>query len=394
MAGLSGLGFEIKRQPEIVAEINADQILAFGEDLALDPSSPDAQLNGLLSDMIANLWEKGLDIYSNLDPRTANGIMLDRISAIAGVARLQASPSTVTVTLSGTIGAVIPAGTLFSADEIPNVKFSLDVETVLDGIGVASAEATANTLGAIIVAKNVITKIDTPVSGLDTVLNTSAGQTGIDQETDEELRARRANSISLGSSTMIESIYSNVANTEGVDRTKIYENIDVSPDANGVPAHSLEIFARGGQDSEVSKAIATTRSLGCGLHGTTTAPYIDSNGFSHAVKFSRPVDVPVFVKVTAKKLANWDIDTNAKVTDAIVGYGNGTSQEICGEFGGYQIAEEVYSSQLIFSLVGISGISISSILVDRVSPATKLSEPMAYNEIGTFSDVNIEVVYV
>lgn len=394
MAGLNGNGFEIKRQPEIATEIETDQKSAFGSDLALDPSSPDAQFNGLMSDVLANIWELGLSIYSGLDPRTANGIMLDRISAISGIARQQATPSLAVVALTGTVGTIIPAGTLFSSDEIPNVKFSLDNEVVLDVVGQATGEVTADTDGAFIVAKNTITKIETPVSGLDTVTNPNAGQTGIDQEKDEELRARRASSISLGSVSMIESIFSNVANVFGVDRTKIYENIDVVPDANGVPAHSLEIFARGAQDSDIAEAIALKRSLGCGLHGTTTAPYIDSNGFTHDVKFSRPVDTPIFVKVTAKKLPNWDINTNDRIIEAIVGYGNGTSDEVCGEFGGYQIAEDVYASQLIFSMVGIGGISVNEVLIGIVSPATNLLEEMNYDAIATFDNANVEIVYV
>lgn len=394
MAGLTGNGFEIKRQPEIVAEIEADQKVAFGDDLALDPSSPDSQFNGLMSDVIANLWELGLSIYSNLDPRTANGIMLDRISAIAGIARQQATPSIATVAFTGSIGAVVPAGTLFSSDDIPNVKFSLDTEVILNGIGEGTGEVTADTLGAYIIARDTITKIETPVSGLDTVANPTAGQTGIDQEKDEELRARRASSISLGSVSMIESIFSNVANVTGVDRTKLYENIDTVPDANGIPAHSLEVFVRGGQDSDIAESIALKRSVGCGLHGTTTTPFTDSNDFTHNVKFSRPVDTPIFVKVTAKKLSNWDIDTNDRITDAIVGYGNGTNDEICGEFGGYQIAEDVYASQLVISMVGISGISIQEVLIGIVSPATNLVEALDYDAIATFSDINVEINYV
>jgi len=394
MSGLSGNGFEIKRQPEILEEIETDQKTAFGDDLALDPSSPDSQFNGLMSDSVATLWELGLEIYSGLDPRTASGIMLDRISSIAGIVRQQATPSVAVVALTGTIGAIIPAGTLFSADEIPNVKFSLDEEIILDVVGQGTGDVTADTLGAFIVAKNTIDKIETPVSGLDTVTNPNAGQTGIDKETDEELRLRRANSISLGSVSLIESIFSNVANVTGVDRTKIYENIDVVPDANGVPAHSLEIFARGGQDSDIAETIALKRSLGCGLHGTTTAPYTDSNGFTHDVKFSRPVDTPIFVKVTAKKLANWDINTNDRIIEAIVGYGNGTAPEICGEFGGYNIAEDVYASQLIFALVGVGGISVNELLVGIVYPASNQVEELAYDKIATFTDANVEIVYV
>lgn len=394
MAGLGSNGFEIKRQPEIVADIEADQKTVFGADLILDPSSPDAQFNGLMSNQLATLWQLGLDVYSGLDPRTANGLMLDRISAINGISRQQPTPSVAVIDLFGTNGSVIPQGTIFSSPDIPNIKFTLDAEVTISGTGSISGEVTADTLGATLIAPDTITKIDTPVSGLTSVTNPSAGQTGIDQETDEELRKRRALSISLGSVSMIESIFSAVANITGVEKTKMYENITNGVDTNGLPAHSIEVLVKGGAESDISKAIADNRSVGCDLFGTTTSPYVDRNNFTHDIKFSRPVEVPIFVQITASKLPNWDINTNTDIQSAIVGYGNGTGGVFCSDFLGYQISEDVYGTQLIYALASITSISITQILVGIASPAGLQLQPIAYNELATFLEANIEIIYV
>lgn len=394
MSGLTANGFEVKRQSEILEDIETDQKAVFGDDLILDSSSPDGQFNGLISDQMATLWQLGLSIYSGLDPRTASGLMLDRISAIAGIQRLQASPSTANVSLTGSIGAIIPANTKFSAESIPNVKFTLDSEIVLDSSGNGSGGVTADTLGAIIVASNTITKIDTPVSGLLTVNNTASGATGVDEETDEELRRRRANSLSLGSISMVESIESNVGQIDGVDRTKLYENLDTVVDENGLAPHSIEVFARGGADASVAEAIALKRSAGCGLAGTTSSPWTDNNGFVHDIKFSRPSQIPIFVEVTATKLPNWDINANDNIATAIANYGNGTEESACDGFLGYEIAQDVYGGELIFSLGGVSGISIKQILVGRTSPGTSQVEAIEFNELAIFDTANISVNYV
>jgi len=92
--GLTKNGYETKNLQEIVDDIESAQKTVFGTELVLDASSPDKQLNGLLSERIAILWELGLDIWASLDPRTASGVQLDRLSSIIGVTRNQASATT------------------------------------------------------------------------------------------------------------------------------------------------------------------------------------------------------------------------------------------------------------------------------------------------------------
>lgn len=393
MSGLGSTGFAIKRQPEIVAEIETDQKTVFGAGLELDPSSPDAQFNGLMSDQLAAIWELGLALYSGLDPRTAGGVMLERVSAIAGILRQQAVPSTATVQLFGTVGTVIPAGTIYSAPSIPNVKFIMDAEVVLDSLGYALGEVTSDTEGAILVAASTITKIETPVTGLSTVTNPSPGNTGIDRETDEELRRRRAESVGLASTSMVEAIRSNIANTVGVERTKIYENTDVVPDANGIPAHTIATYVQGGQDSDVAEAIALKRSGGCGLFGSTTSSFTDTNGFTHDIKFSRPTDIPIFIKITASKATSWDVNANDRIKTAVVDYANGES-DACDDFLGYDISEDVYGTQLIHGLMGETSIRIQSVLVGTSSPAGDQVQAIGFDELASFITTNVEIVYV
>lgn len=393
MEGLGSNGFTIKRQPDIIADIEDKQKLVFGTDLELDPSSPDAQFNGLMSDQIAGLWELGLALYTGLDPRAAGGAMLDRISSIAGIVRQQPLSSTATLQMKGVVGTVVPAGSIFSSEAIPHIKFILETEAILDDLGYALGGVIADKEGAVLISSNTITKIETPIAGLSSVTNPNSGNIGRDRETDESLRRRRANSVGLASNSLITSIYSNIANVDGVARTKIYENNTATTNAMDIPAHSLSVFVEGGRDSDIAEVIANKRSLGCGLVGSTTAIYEDTNGFVHDIKFSRPTNTPVYIKITAEKLSNWDTNAHARIAAAIVGYAKGESSA-CNDFLGYGIGDDVYGTQLIYGLAAENTIRIQSVLVGSSAPANTQIQNITFDEIATFDEVNVEIVYV
>jgi len=166
MGGLDKNGYSIKRLDEILSDLTVAQKTVFGADLVLDASSPDAQLNGLLAEQIAILWELGLDVWSSLDPRTATGVQLDRLASIVGVARNQSSPTTLFCDLNGTPNQLISSGLVVSAPLIPSTTFLLVSDVTLDGNGFASAQFVANDNGAIIVAPNKLKVLDTLDPGL------------------------------------------------------------------------------------------------------------------------------------------------------------------------------------------------------------------------------------
>ncbi len=112
-------GYEVPTLADIVATIEIGQKAIF-PNIVLDESSPDAQLNGLFSEIIITAYEVAVEVYNGMDPRTAAGVMLDRTCALTGVIRKQDSYSTVTVVFTGTVGSLIPAGTMLSASTIPN----------------------------------------------------------------------------------------------------------------------------------------------------------------------------------------------------------------------------------------------------------------------------------
>ena len=142
-----------------------------------------------------------------------------------------------------------------------------------------------------------ITTILTPLPRIHSVTNPSEGVSGQDRETDAELRVRRELSLALKGRAMVDSVYAGIASVSGVTSVKVYENKDPSPSPEGIPPHTIYCVVAGGQDLEIADAIMTNKSLGCGLAGDVTVNWTDIQGFEHPVRFARPVNINVHVKV-------------------------------------------------------------------------------------------------
>lgn len=80
--GVQPTGFVRKPLPIILAEIEAALITEFGPDVIQTSQSPLGQINGLMADLIAQLWELAEDAYQSYDPAQAEGIRLDTLARI------------------------------------------------------------------------------------------------------------------------------------------------------------------------------------------------------------------------------------------------------------------------------------------------------------------------
>ncbi|KRE07468.1 hypothetical protein ASE63_22475 [Bosea sp. Root381] len=85
--GVIPSGFELKRLPEILADIEAANIATFGPGVVQTPASPLGQLNGLHADLAASVWELALSVYQALDPDQSEGNNLDRVGKLRLLSR-------------------------------------------------------------------------------------------------------------------------------------------------------------------------------------------------------------------------------------------------------------------------------------------------------------------
>jgi uncharacterized phage protein gp47/JayE len=386
--GVTPEGFVRKRLDVILQELNAEMKAIFGEELNLTPESPDGQVNGATSESYANLWELAELSYNARNPSAAVGAALSSLVQLNYITRLPATRTTADVTLGGTPGAVIPAGSLMSASAT-DTKYETTAEATLDGLGSAIVEARGLEFGEISCPAASIDTIDSPVVGWSTVTNLAEGLIGTEEETDTELRARRERSTSTGAQAILDAMFAAINNIPGVTNLTILENDTNIVDANGLPPHSFEVIVVGGDDQAIADTIWAKKSTGSTPAGTSDVAIVDSQGITHTMRLTRPAQIDIYVKVTVTTFADYPADGDALIKQAIVDYANGDL--IAGR--GFSVGDDVIYTRLYTPINSVPGHEIDELLIDTVFPPTLQNNiAIGIEEVSHFTIANIEVV--
>ena len=110
--GLLPTGFVPKPLQQIKLELEQAFQSAFGATLDVSDDSNAGILIGNLTKKFADQWDLLAAVYASFDPDDAEGVQLDRTSALTAIVRLAAAASTAWVMLYGTLGTTIPQGHL------------------------------------------------------------------------------------------------------------------------------------------------------------------------------------------------------------------------------------------------------------------------------------------
>lgn len=148
-----------------------------------------------ISEEIEKIILRSEEILKNGFALTATGQYLDAKVAEQGIQRKSATSSVVKVTLSGSPEAVISAGDKVASDTL---IFTITEDTVTDSNGNATVYAVCDTPGkAGNVPVGAINRFPVTLPGLVSVTNSSAATDGFDEESDDELRQRYFEKVSL-----------------------------------------------------------------------------------------------------------------------------------------------------------------------------------------------------
>ena len=384
--GLSETGFLRKRLGDILADKNAAVTDVFGPDINLTPQSPDGQINGTLAESDADLWELAEAVYNAFNPSAATGNTLSALVQLNGITRASATSSSVSLDLTGTDTTVIPAGSLVSTAS--GLQYATDAEATITA-GVAVVGGTAVVAGATVSLTGTVTTIVNPIAGWATVNNSSDATVGTAEETASALRIRRAQSVAFASQSLLESIFSAVANLEGIVQTIVLENDTNVTDGNGQPAHSVQVLVDGGDDTEIAEAIFNEKCVGISTIGSTNVAVVDNVGISHTINFQRPTLVQINVIVNLTTDASYPGNGDALITQAIIEYAEGLLIE--GQRQG--IGDDVINSRLYTPVNSVGGHTVDSLLIS-LNPAVPVSSAnlvIAFDGLAQFLGGNITI---
>lgn len=387
--GVLPTGFERKRLPDILDDLNSQLSQVFGNNINVSPESPEGQINGLLAESYANLWELIEFSYNAFDPSAATGETLSSLVTLNGITRLSATSTRVELTLTGTPGTLVPQGSIVSASSTGVQMSTLSDAIIAPGVTVF---ADVSETGPIIILAASVDSIDMPINGWDAVTNISAGVTGRNVETDIELRIRRAQSVARGAQNILDSIFAEIASVDGVTNVLVLENDTDITSSEGLPPHSFNAVVTGGADQDIGDAIWLNKPVGILSFGATATTILDSQGVSHTISFDRPTIIPVFVRViTEIDMLAYPADGDDQIRQLIIDYANGLVLPD-QRFG---LGDDVIVSRLFTPANRVNGHNVQSILIGG-SVATLLDSDFVIptRSISQFVLANIDIVQV
>ena len=260
-----------------------------------------------------------------------------------------------------------------AVDQQSSFPLSYGSHLSLNKIGSPAVVICADT-GAYEAPAGAISRIDTSVSGWDSVNNLVDGATGRDVETDDELRARHAESVRLTGAATAMAIKSRLlSDVPEVNYCRIFENRSGSIDAFGLPSHSFEVVVQGGLDIVVAKKLYELKPAGIETYGTTTVSVSDANGDAATIKFSRATEKYLWVRVTVDALyAEEPLTQQASgaIKDAVIAYA--AKMDIGEDAIGQRFVGPIYAAT-----TGIGAVSVEVAVTDAPGDTPTYYETVA-----------------
>lgn len=395
MSSFTPDGIELDRYQDVLDKLIADFKAAFGDDIKTTADSVTGQVIRLIAGAIAEQNELVEGIVSAFNPQAASGIFLSNLVMFNGITRNENEYSTVPVTVTaGTAPTTIPAGSLVSDPNDVN-EWSIDNPVVLVPFETKTVSATCTEPGPIEADPGTITKIKTPVYSWETVTNLTAASPGQTEETDTELRARRERASKATGQGSEPSIFKVLTEIEGVERVNLYVNKGFSIDPiTSVPPQHIWAIVRGGNDADIAQTLVENVAGGIGYYGSIMYAYYDEESDrTYIVYFDRPVDVPVYVKVTLNKQADYPADGDDQMKQNIVDYYAGDMTIDGRQVEGFGIGDTVEYTRHYTPINSIPGHTVADLRIDTVSPPIgQIDIPMAVNEQAFIEIANIEIL--
>ena len=366
-----------------VDRIREDMRRAFkdelGDDVELNPGSPQAQILDAIAIEIGRQWQATEETYYASFFEDSFGQQLDKHVSIAGFSRLPLRPATGEVTFARETAApddiTIPSGTVVRTtrtDTRPPIPFETteaarinEGETEVAGVGIEAlkpwqTELDEEWLGeATNVAANTIARFQSPVSGVDSVTNPAPtgdrelGFTrGRDRETDAELKARYVNELGAEAAATLAGIEAAIFNADpAIEDVTVNERHDSAADEYGIEPI---VLAPTVGDDIIAQAILDSRAGGVESFGSTTGA-AEFDGDTLSIPFDRATRTDIFVDVTVQTDATFPVDGTDRVSDAIVEYIGGTTTDDVAVTG-LTIGDNVVADQVRKQVLNVQGV--------------------------------------
>jgi uncharacterized phage protein gp47/JayE len=376
--GLTPTGWDSPSLEEVLETMRDDLRAAISPTLNVSETSLVGQLLGVFASQITQVWEAGQANYAARDPNQASGDSLANLTRLVGVERNGATASLALMTVTLAAGTY-PAGSLVvHVLGDPTARFYNELEITTAGATLTNQRFLSEETGPIRANSGTLTVIADPVAGFSAPTNPLDAELGAVAESDSDLRARWREQLARRGSGTVDAIRADVLQI--ADFVRVVEN-DTSTTVDGIPAHAFETLVLGGIDADIAEAIFATKPAGIQAYGSTVVTVTDAQGSGHAIGFTRPTDVDIYLDVTIQYLSGQYIGDDAiKLLladwgDSNLGPGN-----------------DVIHNRLVQLLMDVPGVIDVSVAIDDVaSPTTEANFVIGVREIARLDTSRIDV---
>lgn len=325
--------------------------------LDTEAATPAGQLVDAEAAYLAQVNAELLYLFSQLNPRTAEGVWQDALGYIYFLTRKVAQPTLVTVTCTGLQNTVIPAGAQMQDDD--GVRYECQQETVIPAGGSVDVPFQCVEAGPIECPAGTLSSIVTVIPGWDAGVNSGAGVVGRNRESQADFEARRFASVAKNSHGSVFSLQGALADLDGVVDCQVLENptsSTVTKHGVSIPSHSVAICIYGGADDAIAEIIYTKKDAGCGTTGGTTVTHTATEAGNAVYTYSivRPTPTDVHIEVEINKTQQTSATVEQDVIDAVIGDFLGNDSNSGNTRVG--LAQTVYASRFSVAVIKTGGV--------------------------------------
>ena len=384
--GVLPTGFSQKSIEDILTDIKARQVAAFGSSINTGGESVLGQNNAAFAASVSEAWEVLAGVYRSFYPDSASGEALDGVGAITGATRSPATKSVMVVTCSGTPGTTLLTGRVVSvpgslgrfvstADGTVNIGGVVDIQFESEEYG--PVPAIAGTLN-----------IETPVSGWSAAANALDADLGVDLESDEAFRVSREARLRSQGAATVDAIRAELLEVDNVLQAYVVDNPLDFTDGDGRTAHSVESIVQGGADADITSVLFASVCAGIRTYGHTgqkvSAVLYDTQGAPHTVEFTRPAEIDIWAAVEVDVVATeYPVDGDDQIKQALVALGDTL---LVGD----DVIYERFQAE-IFTITGVFDVPVFTLDI-VFPPVGVINIPIDIREISTWDTSRISVV--
>lgn len=251
-----------------------------------------------------------------------------------------------------------------------------------EGQNQAIVDCTATETGPIIAEAGTLVVIDTPVSGLTSVLNVTDAIVGRNVESDSDYRLRRSQELQIAGAGTVEAIRAKLLTVEGVTAVIVFENDSEIVDPDGRSPKSFEAVVEGAEDQAIADQLWLVKPAGIRTLGTESVEITDSQGQTHNIRFSRPTALLIYIEIDLTVDETFPANGEASVRQALIDAGNalGIGKEV------------VVMPYLVAALADIPGILDLELLIGTApNPTESDNIDVDPNEVASFDSSRVDV---